>query len=384
MIRLKKNRIMFLTLSVILSISLVVTDASVVNAQVIEDKRKDYEDAEENAEANKNTAAQLMEEIQATNEKIAAIARGIEEKNSEVKKLEEDIEVSERNLIEIQDDIDAEKKKVADAIAIMYESMETEDSLALLIKANDLDDIINQEQYMADYSSFINLRIGALDKSMADEEDAKLELEELKATREEEINDYDEQKLELSKEMQELTDLMEEAQERAESAEAFAEELRSEVMALEAAQRQILSSRGYDGANSGVLYSGDGTEFYYSSPYYYETDDLTLLAGIIEAEAGSVSYEGMIAVGSVVMNRVESPNFADTIAGVVYAPYQFEPAETGILAVILARGPAAPCMQAAQEVLDGKRNVPNYYFKAAWYAEEHGIEGVNIGGNVFH
>ena len=92
----------------------------------------------------------------------------------------------------------------------------------------------------------------------------------------------------------------------------------------------------------------------------------------------------MIAVGSVVMNRVESPNFANTIAGVVYAPYQFEPAETGILAVILARGPAESCYQAAQEVLDGKRNVPNFYFKAAWYAEANGIEGVNIGGNVFH
>ena len=92
----------------------------------------------------------------------------------------------------------------------------------------------------------------------------------------------------------------------------------------------------------------------------------------------------MIAVGSVVMNRVESPNFDNTIEGVIYAPYQFEPVSIGTYAVILARGPASACYQAAQEVLEGKRNVPNFYFKAAWYAEANGISGVNIGGNVFH
>ncbi len=384
LIRLKHNRIYRVITALIISTAFTLSSVSPAYAKVFEDKRKDYEDAEESAEANKNTAAQLMEDIQEVNQKIAGIALGIEEANDEVIKLDGEIEEAERNLIEIQDDIDAERQNVADALAIMYESMETEDSLALLLKADDLDDIINQEQYMADYSDFIKHRIDTLDTSLEEEESAKEDLEALKYEREEQLSNYDEQKDELDSEMKELNSLMEEAQERAENAEAFAEQLRGEVMAIEAAQREILGARGYNGASSNVIFDGDGSEFYYSSPYPYDDDELTLLAGIIEAEAGSVSYNGMIAVGSVVMNRVESPNFANTIAGVVYAPYQFEPAETGILAVILARGPAESCYQAAQEVLDGKRNVPNFYFKAAWYAEANGIEGVNIGGNVFH
>ena len=93
----------------------------------------------------------------------------------------------------------------------------------------------------------------------------------------------------------------------------------------------------------------------------------------------------MVAVGSVIMNRIESPRFPPTtVEGTIYAPYQFEPAGNGRLAAIIARGPAASCLAVAKEVLEGKRNVPNFYFKAAWYAEAHGIAGVNIGGNVFH
>ena len=65
-------------------------------------------------------------------------------------------------------------------------------------------------------------------------------------------------------------------------------------------------------------------------------------------------------------------------------PGQFEPVGNGRVATIIANGPVESCMAAAKDVLEGKRNIPYYYFKAAWYAEQHGISGVNIGGNVFH
>ena len=185
LIRLKHNRINRVITALIISTAFTLSSVSPAYAKVFEDKRKDYEDAEENAEANKNTAAQLMEEIQEVNQKIAGIALGIEEANDEVIKLDGEIEEAERNLIEIQDDIDAERQNVADALAIMYESMETEDSLALLLKADDLDDIINQEQYMADYSDFIKHRIDTLDTSLEEEESAKEDLEAFKYEREE-------------------------------------------------------------------------------------------------------------------------------------------------------------------------------------------------------
>ena len=50
----------------------------------------------------------------------------------------------------------------------------------------------------------------------------------------------------------------------------------------------------------------------------YTSSDYTLLARIISAEARGESYIGQVAVGAVVMNRVEHPSFPDTISGVVY------------------------------------------------------------------
>lgn len=50
----------------------------------------------------------------------------------------------------------------------------------------------------------------------------------------------------------------------------------------------------------------------------YNSSDYELLARIISAEARGESYIGQVAVGAVVLNRVEHPSFPDTISGVVY------------------------------------------------------------------
>lgn len=55
----------------------------------------------------------------------------------------------------------------------------------------------------------------------------------------------------------------------------------------------------------------------------YSQNDINLLARIISAEARGESYEGQVAVGAVVLNRVEHPSFPDTFAGVIYQPGAF-------------------------------------------------------------
>ena len=50
----------------------------------------------------------------------------------------------------------------------------------------------------------------------------------------------------------------------------------------------------------------------------YTSADYTLLARIISAEARGESYLGQVAVGAVILNRVEHPSFPDTVSGVVY------------------------------------------------------------------
>lgn len=63
----------------------------------------------------------------------------------------------------------------------------------------------------------------------------------------------------------------------------------------------------------------------------YTKADLKLMSALIFCEAGSESYAGKLAVGIVVMNRVESKKFPSTLKGVVYQKYQFGPARNGSL-----------------------------------------------------
>ena len=109
-------------------------------------------------------------------------------------------------------------------------------------------------------------------------------------------------------------------------------------------------------------------------------EDLELFAALIECEAGSTDYDGMLAVASVVVNRMKSPRYPDTLRGVIYQSGQFPPAHNGSVDKKLERGVKSSCLSVAQEALAGKNNVGDCLsFRAA----STGHEGTIIGGNVF-
>ncbi|WP_144549627.1 cell wall hydrolase [Bacillus sp. X1(2014)] len=59
------------------------------------------------------------------------------------------------------------------------------------------------------------------------------------------------------------------------------------------------------------------------------SNEIDLLARLVRAEAQTEPYEGKIAVACVVLNRVESKKFPDTIKKVIYGPGQFQPVQNG-------------------------------------------------------
>ncbi len=110
-------------------------------------------------------------------------------------------------------------------------------------------------------------------------------------------------------------------------------------------------------------------------------DDVTLLAALIQCEAGNESYEGQLAVGAVVMNRVKSGSYPGDIYSVIYQSGQFPPAGKGSVANIAANGPKGSCIQAAQEAINGMDNTGGAVrFKRA----SSGQAGVVIGNHVFY
>lgn len=82
---------------------------------------------------------------------------------------------------------------------------------------------------------------------------------------------------------------------------------------------------------------------------FYNQDDLYWLSRIIYAESGNQPLNGKIAVGNVVLNRVNSPRFPNTIHGVIYQKNQFSPVANGSI----NRTPNAESVLAAKLCLDG-------------------------------
>ena len=107
--------------------------------------------------------------------------------------------------------------------------------------------------------------------------------------------------------------------------------------------------------------------------------DRELLASLIFCEAGNQPYEGQGAVGAVVMNRVKSGAYPNTISEVIYQSGQFTPAMTGWLDSVRANaGYTASAMQAAEEALAGSSPVGDclYFSTGGW--------GMRIGDHYFH
>lgn len=109
------------------------------------------------------------------------------------------------------------------------------------------------------------------------------------------------------------------------------------------------------------------------------TDDTNLLAALIYCEAGNQSYEGMVAVGAVVMNRVASASFPNTISDVIYQGGQFTPASSGALSSALANGVPSTCYDAAVAALNGENPVGG-----ALYFNTGSGKGVKIGDHQFY
>ncbi|NCB92902.1 MAG: cell wall hydrolase [Clostridia bacterium] len=126
-------------------------------------------------------------------------------------------------------------------------------------------------------------------------------------------------------------------------------------------------------ASVGTEESVESTEVSISS------EELDLLAAIIQCEAGGESDTGKVAVGAVIMNRVNSGQFPNTITEVVYQSGQFSPVASGILSSVLSEGARSDCYAAAQEALNGSNPIGG-----ALYFNSGTGKGQQIGNQHFY
>lgn len=110
-------------------------------------------------------------------------------------------------------------------------------------------------------------------------------------------------------------------------------------------------------------------------------DETTLLAGIIYCESGNQPFDGQVAVGDVVLNRMRSSRYPSSMYDVIYQPYQFTPARNGELSRAISSGAYQHCLSAAETALAGTDPTGGALsFKRA----SSGHAGVVIGAHVFY
>lgn len=122
--------------------------------------------------------------------------------------------------------------------------------------------------------------------------------------------------------------------------------------------------------------------------YTVTQQELLLLQKIVMAEAEGEPYEGKVAVANVVLNRLRSANYPDTIHDVIYQKHQFSPVANGRLARVK---PSEETIRAVNDALKGKKEVSNdtYYFLSLKLATDltvhrHQTKTRTIGNHTFY
>ena len=116
-----------------------------------------------------------------------------------------------------------------------------------------------------------------------------------------------------------------------------------------------------------------------NAPAAASYDETTILAATIQLEAGNEPYEGQVAVGAVIMNRVRSGGYPNSISGVVYQVGQFS--VSGRIAATAASGVKSSCMQAAQAAIGGMDNTGG---ALSFAPVSSGRGGLVIGNHSFY
>lgn len=161
-------------------------------------------------------------------------------------------------------------------------------------------------------------------------------------------------------------------------------ELAEEKEAEREAAEAVAAAKAAASQSSSSSKSSSGTSTEKRSSYSAGTDDVTLLAALCQYEAGT-NYENCLAVANVVLNRVRSSSYPNTIRGVIYQKGQFGTVTSGALNRFLSSGPNSTCVKAAKAALAGSNNIGSrVQFRAVWATDPSShSNSVVIGDNCF-
>lgn len=323
--------------------------------------------------------SELEIKLASLNKQVNKLSSELDSITTDLNTTNEDIEHIKIDLVEaresMQEQYDAMKKR----IKYMYEN-NNESLLQLMLSSESMADFVNRADFVSNVSGY--------DRDM---------LEQL-STIQEEISKKEKKlnknKKKLTTLQDELVDKQQELNDKVAETSAALKNSKTELAAAEQAalekERKLKgaadgqTSAGKDGSGSNKKPSSSGSydpNDKADTSLAGDTSNVAALAAIIECEAGGECYEGKVAVGAVVLNRVSSSRFPNTVMGVITQKNQFSPVASGRFAIVLARGARASCVKAAKDALAGVDPTGGCLsFRATWSGN---YEGLVIGNQVF-
>lgn len=341
----------------------------------LEDKKNQNED-----ELNglKGAQSNLKKELNNLNTQLSEVVANLEDLEQQIRDKEQEIADTQAALEEARATEEWQYECMVIRVREMYERRE-DSYVNALLKEGTLSDVLNAAEYMEKVAAYERKMMDRYteNRELIEAEEArlqqeKIELDNLKVQAEAEKNKVSGLISQTSNSIDKYGNEIAEAEQKALEYEA---EIKKQEENLEYLKKKLAEEIAMSQAAANAAWRD-------ISEVTFAEGDRYLLANLIYCEAGGEPYAGQLAVGSVVINRVLSSKYPDSVVGVIYQNKQFSPVASGRLDLALAVNKAtASCYKAADEAMSGVTNVGTcVYFRTPI----EGLSGINIGGHVFY
>ena len=362
-----------------------IAEAAKTTQEKLDEAEKDKEQLEDELEEADNkidnlnsTQNALERELSGLNSDLEDISARLEDLSSKIAAKSDEIKKTQEELDEARTREKTQYEAMMKRIKFMYEDSQTLYQ-EILFKAKSFAEFLTLSRYVDDLASY--------DKKKFEEyQGIRIDIEDLEAKLQSEKVDLEVLKAEAEQEKANLVAVIDETSKKVKKYDSMIDDAEAAYLAkekeleeknatIEKLQKQLEEEKRLSQLSANSVWRD-------ISEVTFDEGDRYLLANLIYCEAGGEPYEGQVAVGAVVINRVLSPVYPTTVTGVIYQKYQFSPVGSGRLAYALSVNKATDsCYRAADVAMSGGTNVGNcVYFRTPI----PGLSGIQIGNHIFY
>ncbi len=332
----------------------------------------------ENIQGMQGAKNSLQGQLVILNDNLEEVSQNLSELEGDIADKEQEISDTEEALAKAEETVAWQYECMKKRIKFIYERSDAA-YMEMLFSSGGFGDFLNKSQYIEQISEYDHRMLEEYRETQKQIEETKAKLlqqkEELDELHEETVAEQGKVAGMVKNTANNIAGYADQISQAEGVALAYEAQVKQQEANIAALQKQLAEEQ----AMSRLAAKSTWRDI---SEVSFAEGDRELLAQLIYCEAGGEPYAGKLAVGSVVINRVLSSVYPDTVVGVIYQNKQFSPVGSGRLALALAEGRATPaCYQAADEAMSGATNVGNcVYFRTPI----PGLTGISIGGHIFY